>query len=263
MNKIGLALGSGGFRGPAHVGVLKVLLANNIPIDFLTGTSFGAIVAAHYALYKDIEKLEIDIFGYKKEKTYFIFDISRRGGILTGERVEKLFRQIFNNAQFKDLKIPLKIVATDLITGEPTIFDKGDLTTAIRASMSVPPTFKPLKWKNKLLVDGALTIAVPDKIVKDMGADKVISVNLYNKYNYNVESPSAIAVTMRSMEIILYNLTAERIKHTDLLIQPDTTISYKKSRLKKYFDEETMKDLLLSGEKATQAKIPEILKLLN
>ena len=119
--KIGLALGSGGVRGLVHVGVLKVLIENNIPIDYIAGTSIGAWVGAHYALFQDIKKLEEFTVGKRQEKLLSFIDTSFSGGLVKGKKLEKLLNVWLNNSDFKDLKIPLSIVSTDLIKAEPYI----------------------------------------------------------------------------------------------------------------------------------------------
>ena len=262
-NKIGLALGSGGFRGPAHIGVLKILVDNNIPIDYISGSSIGALIGAHFALFKDINKLEVDFLKDQKNKRKLFTDLSLRGGLINGRKLEKFLREVFGGAEFKDLKIPMKIIATDLISGETHIFDKGDLALAVRASISLPLAFKPVKFKNKLLVDGGLSLPVPDSVVRNMGADKVISVNLYDKYNYDYPSATMPRIVMRGVELILGNLAKNTMHHSNIIIEPKTSEIYKASRLKKYFDGDLMQIMLRTGETATQEAMLEIKKLLK
>ncbi|MEI7620297.1 MAG: patatin-like phospholipase family protein [Candidatus Falkowbacteria bacterium] len=261
--KLGLALGSGSFRGPAHVGVIKTLEQNNIPIDFLAGSSIGAFVAAHYAVFQDIEKLENEMMGNQREKIALLFDISRTGGLLTGNRLERLFRQMLDGAEFKDAKIPLKIVATDIYQGETFVFQKGDLATAVRASVSVPLTFRPVKFKDKLLIDGGASNPVPDNVVKDMGADVIVSVNLYNHYQFENKKPNTSTVVMRGLEILLANLAKSNTHHTDILLEPGVSGTYNGPRLKKYYDKRVVSSIIKDGEKITQNKIEEIKKLLK
>jgi len=180
--KLGLVLGSGGFRGSAHIAVIKTLLENNIPIDFIVGTSVGAIVASHYAIFKDIERLEKDVFKQQSNKYYYLRDLNFRQGLLSGNTLEKSFLKMFKGANFENTQIPLAVTATDLISGESFSFKEGDIARAVRASSSIPVTLRPLKYKEMLLVDGGISNPVPDNIAKEMGADVVVSVNLYNKY---------------------------------------------------------------------------------
>ncbi len=260
--KIGLALGSGGFRGPAHIGVIKTLLKHGIPIDYITGSSIGALVGAHYALYQDVEKLENDFLKKQREKIGMFSDISRKGGLIAGNQIEKFFRKLFNDAEFKNTEIPLKIIATDLISGSQMVFQKGDLAQAVRASISIPMTFKPVPFRDKLLVDGGLSNPVPDDIVRDMGADIVISVNLYNKYKYENKA-SMVNVVMRGTEIILYNLAQSNMHDSDVIIEPNTSDFYRTPQLKKYFANSYVEKILRQGEIATEAVIPKIKELLQ
>lgn len=261
--KLGLALGSGSFRGPAHIGVIKALEDNNIPIDFLAGSSIGAFVAAHYAVFKDVKKLEAEMLGNRQEKVRLLLDISRNGGLLTGNRLEKLFRQALEGAEFKDTKIPLKIVSTDICEGKAFIFQKGDLATAVRASSSVPLTFRPLKFKDKLLIDGGASDPVPDDIVKDMGADVVLSVNLYNHYRFEPKNLNTTKVVMRGLEIILANLVKNNTKDTDILLEPGVSGSYKGSRLKKYYDQNVISSIIKDGENLAKSRMEDIKALLK
>jgi NTE family protein len=259
---IGLALGSGGFRGPAHIGVIKTLLKHNIPIDYIAGSSIGALVGAYYALNREVSALEKEIAISQRDKVLLFLDISRSGGLLSGERIKKLISKILKGADFKNTKIPFKAITTDLISGDSVILCKGDLAEAVRASVSVPLTFRPVKFKDKLLIDGGLSNPVPDNIVKDMGADIVISVNLYNKFKYDYPNPPMAKVIMRAAEIMLYDLAKSNLRHTDILINPDTTELARVSRFKKYFDSSAILKMIKAGEDATEKVIPDIKKLL-
>ena len=261
--KVGLALGSGGFRGPALVGVIDTLLKNNIPIDYIAGSSIGALVGAYYAVYQNSQKLKADFFGKSKEKLRMIMDLSAKGGLLNGGRLEKIIQKGLGNKEFKDVKIPIKIVATDLVSGRPFIFEHGSLALAARASASVPLTFKPVKFKDKLLVDGGLSLPVPDMIVRDMGADLVISVNLYNDYKFLDVNPSTAKVVMRGLELLLRRLAQAETRHSDFIIEPDTSGLSMMSRLKKYWDEKAMQEMMRSGQEAALKIIPEIKKKLG
>ena len=261
--KVGLALGSGGFRGPAHIGVIKVLLQNNIPIDYIAGSSIGSLIGAYYALFGEIDGLEKNILISQREKILLFLDIARSGGLLSGNRIENLARRILKNSQFKDTKIPFKAVATDIVSGDSVVLDKGDLAAAIRASISIPLTFKPVKLKNRLLIDGGLSNPVPDNVVRSLGADVVISVNLYNKYRYEYPNPPMTKIVMRAAEIMLYDLARNNMRHTDVLIEPDTSEMFRVSRLKKYFDEDIIFDMIKEGERAAEKALPAIKELLG
>jgi NTE family protein len=261
--KIGLALGSGGFRGAAHISVIKALVENDIPIDFIAGSSIGALVGAHYAIFKDVEKIGADIFSQQDKKYQYLKDISLKDGILSGNAFEKAFLSIFKGAEFKNTQIPLNVVATDLISGEPFVFKNGDIARAVRASISIPLTFKPLKHEDKILIDGGISRAVPDDIVKKMGADIVISVNLYNKYDMNTNGLNISKILMRVIEIALQNAAISNMKSSDIIINPDTSKYSEMSRLKTYLDKKISMEIMKETDKEMKKIIPQIKKLIN
>ena len=167
--KIGLALGSGGAKGLAHIGVIKSLEKHNIPIDYIAASSIGSIMGGHYACFKDIKKLEDEVFHFDRRKGVGLFDFTVKGGIVKGKKTEKYISELLENATFQDLKIPLSIVATDFNSAESVIFSKGNLTKAIRASIAVPAIYQPIFYMDKLLADGGLSNPVPVNIVSAMG----------------------------------------------------------------------------------------------
>ncbi len=257
---IGLALGSGGVRGLTHVGVIKVLEENNIKIDYIAGTSVGAWVGAHYALYQDIDTLREFTIGKRKEKMLSFLDASFSGGLIKGKKLEKMLNIWLNKANFNDLKIPLNIVATDLIKAEPVVFNSGSLAFAARTSMAIPGYFKPITWKDKILVDGGLTNPVPDDVVKQMGADIVIAVNLNNfqtPIRFKKKEPSVTEVALRTNEIIQCYLTKHSLRQADIIIQPHLG---QHSSWKRYFLNGKGEEMVKIGEEAMRAALPELLK---
>jgi NTE family protein len=257
---IGLALGSGGVRGLTHVGVIKVLKENNIKIDYIAGSSIGAWVGAHYALYQDIDTLREFTIGKRKEKMLSFLDASWSGGLIKGKKLEKILNTWLNKANFSDLKIPLSIVATDLIKAEPVVFNSGSLAFAARASMAIPGYFKPITWKDKVLVDGGLTNPVPDDVVKQMGADIIIAVNLNNfqtPIKFKKKEPSVTEVALRTNEIIQCYLAKHSLRQADIIIQPHLR---KRPNWKRYFVNGEGGDMVKIGEKAMRAALPELLK---
>lgn len=260
--KVGLVLGSGGFRGSAHIAVIKTLIENNIPIDFITGSSIGAIVASHYAIFKDIEKIEKDLFKQQDQKYYYLRDLNFNEGLLSGNTLIKDFKRMFQDANFNDTQIPLSVVATDLISGDPFIFNKGNIAEAVRASVSIPLTFKPFKFKDKILIDGGISNPVPDDVVKKMGADIVISINLYNKYNLNTKNLNLSKIINRATEITLFNTAKNNMKDSDIIINPDTSKYSDFPRLKVYFDKKISIDIMKIAQKETIKHISKIKNML-
>ena len=256
--KVGLALGSGGFRGFAHIGVIKTLKKHGIPIDYLTGSSAGAWVAAHYAIFRDEKKLEQDLVVNPKANVSVFFDLSRHGGLINGQKFARRIDQTLENRNFSDAKIPVKIATTDLISGQPFFFDSGELSRAVRASSSVPLVFKPLVYRGHLLVDGALSNPVPTSLVREMGADIVIAVNLYHRNEFVKKKFTMPKVVLRSARIVLYNLAQNDVKSADLVIDIDASEFNFDSGLKKYFSPAIAAELVKIGEKAAERMIPTI-----
>lgn len=221
--KIGLALGSGGARGLAHIGVIKVLEANNIPIDFIAGSSIGAVMGGFYAATKDIKKIE-RAFNFSKSKSQFlgfIFDPTIEGGFISGNRFEGFMNKLIDNINFSDLKIPFSAVSTNLKTGKTVVISKGHVSSAIRSSMSMPLIFKPTKVGDHLLVDGGLSQPVPVEIVRNMGADFVIAVNLDANCDYNHRGNLGMADVFNYMvQILRARLSGLSAKDADIIVEP-------------------------------------------
>jgi NTE family protein len=236
--KVGLALGSGGFRGSAHIGVIKVLLENDIPIDFVAGSSVGSLVGAHYCLFKDIKKTSDDFLKQQEKKYSYLRDLSFNDGFLSGKTFENDFRKLFVKSSFSDLKIPLSIISTDLV-------------------------FSPLKFKDKFLVDGGMSNPVPDDVVRKMGADVVISVDLYNEYRLFHKQLDFSKVIMRSIEITLFNLSKNTLKDSDVVINPDSSNFSKDSGIRTYFSKDVFQAIMRNAEEETRKKISEIKKIID
>jgi len=254
--KVGLVLGGGGARGAAHVGVLKVIERERIPIDYVAGTSMGAIVGALYASGNsaaDIEeilrsidwqlalsdrgpRLEHSISSKKNDVEFAIsFEAGLNNGkigfptgLLQGQQLELLLRRLFADVghieNFDELSIPFRAVATNLATMRPMIFDSGDLSTAVRASMSVPGAFEPVHYQDMVLVDGGIVDNVPADVARAMGADILIIVD--------VRTPLSPASELNSIGAVLNQvinglMTAEtdhelgNLGPDDILIYPD------------------------------------------
>ncbi len=261
--KIGLALGSGAWRGFAHIGVIKSFLKNGIEIDFLSGSSMGALIAAYYAVFKDINKLEDEFVANAKDNMPLFLNFSLTGGLIGGNKFLRYLNKRFQNFKFSDSLIPLQIIATDLFSGKPYIFSDGDIARAIRASVSVPLVFKPLKYKDKLLVDGGLSNPVPGVLVRKMGADIVIGVNIYHQNEFIAKKLTMPQVVLRSTRIVLYNLAQNDIKDIDIVIAPDLSPFVATSSLSKFFTKEVIINIINAGEKAADKKIDEIKRLIN
>jgi len=224
--KVGLVLGSGGAKGVAHVGVIKSLLKNGVPIDIITGSSIGALVGALYASRGNVEELEKII----KEITYkdlgkILADPVLNGGLIKGEKTLTYLKQLFDDEKIENLKIPFSAVMTDVKTAETVVIDNGDIAEAVRASISIPLVFSPVLLRDRLMVDGGVSSPVPVEAARQMGADVVIAVNLDGVYfsedkNITGFSGSTMDVLKNSYYALRYNLSKKEVAGADVVIEP-------------------------------------------
>lgn len=260
---VGLALGSGGIRGLAHVGVIKTLLKHHIPIDFIAGSSIGAWVGANYALFQDIQRLEEFTVNKKEEKLRTLFEPSLKGGFIGGERTRALLLEWLEDASFEETQIPLSVIATDLYKRESVVYSSAALVPAVQASMAVPGLFKPVSYHGRVLIDGGVSNPVPSDVVKRMGADIVIAVNL-DRIPEDSEEPTTglgfLSVASRTIEIMRYHLANASIHSADVVIEP-LVQSY--SSWAQYFTKDVGPEIVAIGEKETEKIIPELKKLLR
>ena len=208
--RIGLALGGGGARGWAHLGVLEALEKEHIPIDMIAGTSIGSLVGATYARtgsFKETYQLTIGKFPDKgsTKKRIFDYTIPLRG-FIKGNKVWEMLQEDLGRADFLDLRIPLVVVAADIGTGEEVILDSDSIADAVRASIAIPGVFEPLKLKGRWLVDGAVVNSVPASILIRRGMNYVIGVFLSSrrsKAEWNpIRGPHIINVLTRTYDIV-------------------------------------------------------------
>ncbi|GIU03301.1 patatin [Shewanella sp. c952] len=254
--KIGLVLSGGGAKGAAHIGVLKVLEEKNIPIDYITGTSIGSYVGGMYALGYSAAEIEAimmntnwdkgysdtiprEALSFRDKETrdkynipinigYSDEEVKMPAGLLRGQSMSQLLRSSTNLIQqlghFDELSIPFRAVATNLATGEPVVLSSGSIVAAMQASASVPGALQPAVIDGLLLVDGGIANNMPIDVVKEMGADIVIAVDIGSPLVGNDELDSTIAV-LNQLSTILTNASAEKQKalltDSDILIRPN------------------------------------------
>ena len=260
--KVGLALGSGGFRGFAHIGVLKVLRENDIKIDYISGSSIGSLIAAYYSLNKEVDTLLDKVNSLGKRNIFQFIDKSSYKGILSQNKISKHLEPVFGQAKFSDCKIPLQIVSTNLKNGETMVFKSGSIKLAVQASCAVPLIFNSIKHKNKILVDGALVEPLPINILKTAGADVVIASNIYHKHEFNDKRFNLAHVALRSVRILLYNYTQQKAKDADIHINPDVSKQVIEAGLKAVFSKKLALEAISIGEKHTKANLKEIKKMI-
>jgi NTE family protein len=251
--KIGLALGSGGLRGLAHVGVLKVLERENIPIDYIAGCSIGSLIGALYSVGLDPDTI-LKLAKNLKRRHWLDF-IMPKMGIISGERVLAMMRLLTRNKRFCELNTPLAVVATELSSGKEVIFTEGEVAQAVRASISVPGIFVPYKIDDMLLVDGAVLNPTPIDLVRKLGADKVIAVDLAHA-GVVCNITNVFDVVIQAIDIMERQLCKTRRQECDVLICPDVAHISPSS-----FD--AIDESVALGEEAAQALLPSIKQLLN
>ena len=260
--KVGLALGSGGAKGLAHIGVLKSLEKHHIPIDYIAASSIGSIIGAHYATYKNTKKLEEVVFNFTRKKGMGLFDFTIKGGIMKGKKTETFLSEMLGGARFHELQIPFAVIATDFNEASPVIFKSGNLIKAIRASIAVPAIYQPIFYLNKLLADGGLSNPVPVDVVSEMGADITIAVNLDKVYVENplIAIPPISQVPMHAVTILRHNLAIHSVKNADVIIAPQNKLRIGLIGWYSFFDNEKAQEIINEGEAAADAMIPAIKK---
>jgi len=178
--KVGIALGSGGAKGVSHIAVLDYCAKKEIPISMIAGSSIGAVIGSLYA-YGALSEFTSFLKSVKGNDLFTYFDpVFPKTGLVQGRRaMELLSKFIPKNVDLEDLRLPVAIVATDFYTGKPVVFRKGNVLDAIRASISIPGIFVPVKYMDTVLVDGGVSNPLPIDVVKQMGAGIVVAVNLH------------------------------------------------------------------------------------
>lgn len=250
--KIGLSLAGGGAKGFSHVGVLKVLDSLGVKVDYISGTSMGAIVGGLYASGysgKEIEKIVMDTDFYslirdpksRKESSFFnksvdkyLFTIPLKNGKITlpssissGQKnvylLKELFKNVSNVNDFSKLPIPFMCVATNLESGNMKIFESGDLVQSIMASSAFPSLMDPVKIGDSIYIDGAMTVNYPSKPLKDKGIDIVIGVDLNQDLSKREDLNNIISILNQVIDFGIQKDTRRQYKHTDINIKPNLT----------------------------------------
>lgn len=275
--KIGLVLSGGGAKGFAHIGVLKMLDSLEIPIDYISGTSMGGILGGLYAIGYTGEELETlametdweslfsdqsdrSMLPYieKRETGRYHLEIGILGtrptipsGMIYGQKVSLLFssKTCFYEKfrDFDDLPIPFRCVAADLITGNEVVLRKGSLSKAMRATMAIPTVFSPVEWGDSLLVDGGMVNNLPIDVVKNMGAEVILAVDVMGHEVPREHLNNALNILERSTHLLGIDRWRENIRQADIVIYPDL-VDFTVGD----FTENKIKNIILEGERAAQ-----------
>ncbi len=292
-NRLGLALGSGSARGLAHIGVLKVLDREGLPIDMIAGTSIGAFIGGAYAVGVTPAEMEQIALSASVRQLFSLVDIARpTTALVNGRKVEAFIREIVDDKTFADTKIPFACVAVDLTSEQEVVLREGDLATAIRASISTPVVFAPVARDQQVLVDGGVLNPAPVDVARDMGAETVVAVTTFgipgrrrpdrsngrSGEHYEtgtiktrgvaevvyaraltlatntLEAPSVSQVAFGSIDLMQRRLSEFRIKTADLVIAPIDSA--------RYYSFHEAERIIAAGEMAAEAAVGEIKRLL-
>jgi len=261
---LGIALGSGAAYGFSHIGVLKVLEENNIDIDIICGSSMGAVIAALWAIGFSVDKIEeiSNEFGKKIGKFSILGFTFPLKGIMRARRLEGIFKSVFKNLTFYDLKHTLKIVAFDFLKRKPVVLNKGFLYKAVAASCAFPGIFEPINLKKSILLDGGILSPLPTKILLEHDADKIIASNIslsseqsrreYRKRN----SFHIFDFIFGSIETMQQMFIEEAIKIADVVVHTNLEGLG-------WMEFEKISAFVRRGEIAAQKKIEEIKNLVS
>lgn len=247
--KVGLALGGGGARGLSHVGVLKILEKEHIPIDIITGTSAGSVVGAMYAQHPSIQQLEDKLRQFLNGKEYkqtgmeyvvkkphnenllaqlaenikerIVINIAySRKSIVGNKRLKIALNALIEQANIEDTKIKFGVATSDLVSGRGVLFTKGDIITAVLASSSIPGFLPPVEVEDRKLLDGVIVNPVPVQPAFDLGADVVIAVDVSPDLHIQNEFDNIIDITMRNSQMMGYAYSKILLEDADVVVRP-------------------------------------------
>ncbi|MGB6481064.1 MAG: patatin-like phospholipase family protein [Candidatus Sulfotelmatobacter sp.] len=246
---IGVALGGGFARGMAHIGVLKVLEQEGIPVRIIAGTSVGALIGACYCSGLSIEELE-KVAHSVRFTTFARWTVSRFG-FASNDRMVQFLNRTLKVKTFEELRIPLGITATDFNTGEGVVFHSGSMVDPVRASCAYPGMFLPVEIRGRWLVDGMLSHPVPTSPLHEMGADRVIAVHLRGQWSKDGAPRHLFDVIGQSFAIAQDQMSHLWRGAADVIIEPDVAGFA-------YDDFKRAGELITAGEIATKKVLPEI-----
>jgi NTE family protein len=250
--RIGLALGGGAARGFAHIGVIKALEAQGIYPDIVVGTSAGSLVGAMYAAGNNgfaLHKMALDM-DEAAISDWSVPFFAKASGVLKGEALQSYVNNAVGNKPIEKLKLPFGAVATDLHTGEPILFQRGNTGMAVRASSAVPSIFQPVTIGDHTYVDGGLTAPVPVSFARQMGADFVIAVNISAEPDAQAYGTS-LEVLLQTFAIMGHSINRYELKNADIVIQPNLGAM-------KGADFNSRNQAVLAGEQAASNQMAEI-----
>jgi NTE family protein len=248
---IGVALGGGFARGMAHIGVLKVLEEEGIPVRIIAGTSVGALIGACYCSGLSIEELE-KVAHSVRFTTFARWTVSRYG-FASNDRMVQFLNRTLKVKTFEELRIPLGITATDFNSGEGVVFHSGSIVDPIRASCAYPGMFLPVNIRGRWLVDGMLSHPVPTSPLHEMGADRVLAVHLRGQWSKNGAPRHLFDVIGQSFAIAQDQMSHLWRGAADAIVEPDVAGFA-------YDDFKRAGELITAGKIAMRKVLPEVRK---
>ncbi len=268
--QVGLALSSGNARGIAHIGVIKALHENNIPVDMIAGTSAGALFGAMYAAGQSLAEMTRFALGVPREYNFITgfrnwdFIFPPRLGLIKGDMLLNRVRELVGDKTFEELPIPLAVVAADLVSGEEIVFERGPLAEALRASMSMGGFLEPAQHDGRLLIDGGAVNPVPTQPLAARGMNLVIASNViptlnerlrWRRSQHEWRVANLLDSILNEREIMEGEIIRARMRPVDVLIQPEVAHYH----VRQY---DKARELIQAGEDATQTQIAYIRQLL-
>ncbi|MGB8816121.1 MAG: patatin-like phospholipase family protein [Minisyncoccia bacterium] len=262
---VGLILGSGADRGMAHIGIIKTLQKYNIPIDYISGSSIGAVVGAYYALYLEVDGLEKTIKAVMKSNLFKLFDFNFfKPSLIKGRKFYDLMKyNLYGDKIFDDTQIPLRINATNLDTGNSYIFTNGRILDAVIPSMTIPGILPIVVNNDVNLIDGGLSDAIPSHILDEFHPDVIIAVDLYSSKMEKIEKYNLRSLLNRIYQIYTTRLSGLSIKELKnsgancIILNPQTNETFESLTFK------NIEKNIKIGMEETESKIEEIKRLLN
>ncbi len=251
--KIALVLGAGSSKGFAHIGVLKILESNKIPIHMIVGTSVGSVVGSLYAY--GCDALELQKVSFSIERGDIVDLAIPDNGFIKGEKLEEFINKSLKNTPMEKLKIPFYAVATDIQNGQEIVFGKGNTGQAVRASCSIPGVFRPVKIGDKMFVDGGVLSPVAVNVARRFGADIVIAVDISTEVEQSFPG-NTVETILQSLNIMYSKLASMQLSKADVVIRPKVGHIGSADFSKRH-------EAILGGEKAALEALPKIMEIVN
>jgi len=271
---IGLVLSGGGARGLAHIGVLRVLEREGIPVKYLAGTSMGGLIAAGYASGMSSYDLEeVARVAVQKRHMLRMMDPGLpNGGVIRGQGILKFYKQLFGEKTFSDLRLPLAVVAVDLNTYQEVVLKTGSVAMALRATTSLPGVFMPLMMNGMKLTDGGVLNNLPVDAAQSMGAERIIAIDIAMNDHHWIGRwmaghhwvPKGVTQTLEVIDDTIYALRIAEQRHKlqhfppDVLISPDLP-----GNVNTFVGYSQVSELIEAGERATENYLQEIKALVD